>query len=295
MTKSMIEDYNISLESLNTIYESCSRDEKPFIEAAIKDINQAKCAAISHKKSDANMLYENGEITDKEYGNFMEYMNSEENDAILKACPYMTEAALSISAALATAEARAYNSKKYNDIMNISEGSTIGTAQKNFIHSRLKKAASIKKLDVMPNKLKKVSNDGKKAEFSYNDKVVITANITGFDKGKKISVSADPAFSDSLYDAYICATCGIMTSSIKSELANAKKAWEKNKKGSERAIKEYVEEVWEESGDFSSIRKNLNMAIADGKTSYFAAHFFNRVADAAEMALYAKEGDPRRM
>ena len=42
MTKSMIEDYNISLESLNTIYESCSRDEKPFIEAAIKDINQAR-------------------------------------------------------------------------------------------------------------------------------------------------------------------------------------------------------------------------------------------------------------
>ena len=27
------------------------------------------------------------------------------------------------------------------------------------------------------------------------------------------------------------------------------------------------------------------MAIADGKTSYFAAHFFNRVADAAEMAF----------
>ena len=28
-----------------------------------------------------------------------------------------------------------------------------------------------------------------------------------------------------------------------------------------------------------------DVAIADGKTSYFAAHFFNRVADATEMAL----------
>ena len=289
MTKAMIEDYNSSLNSLSMIYESCSNEEKPFIESAIRSINQAKCEAISQKKEDAMILYENGELLDEEWENFMEYMDKEENDAILTAYPYMTEAALSVSAALAAAENNACNSKKYNAIMAKAIGESLMTMEKNFIHSRLKKLAVMKKLTIPPNKLKRTSR-GDKMEFSYDGSVAVTATISGFDKKKKVSISvSDQRFKDSIYAAYISATCGIMTDTIKSELTEAKKLWAKNKKGSEKAIKEYVEEVWEESGDFSSIKENLDMAVTEGKTSHFAAQFFTRVADAAEMKLYLKD------
>lgn len=288
MTKVMIEDYNTSLDSLKEIMESCSNEERPFIESAIKNINQAKLSAISSKIDDANILYENGELTETEYENFMEYMNDEGDAATVIVHPYMTEAALSISAALAASETKAFNSKKYNAIMSIENGKTFGTMEKTFIHSRLKKFATLKNLGVMPNKLKKSLGDNGKIEFSHNGKIVIKATVSGNNKKKNVAISSASNFSDSVYKAYVCASCGIMTSTIKSELKSAKEAWAKNKTASQKAIKEYVEEVWEESGDFSIIKENLNKAIDEGKTSHFAAQFFTRVADGYEMSLYAK-------
>ena len=284
----MIEDYNTALGILQDITESCMGDEKDFVESAIKSIHEAKMVAIEDKKNATEELMESGEISIEEYNNFTSYMEAEELESTLILEPYMTEAALSMSAALSASEARAFKSPKYENINKIAVGTTFGSSERSFIQSRLNKLASLEKLAVKPNKLKKKAGENGTVKFSYNGKDVITVTVKDNGNKKSLSVSATDGFTDSIYDAYVSAACGVMTNSIKSELSSAKNKWEMSKKGSEKAIKEYVEDIIEESGDTTIIREHLKEGIESGKINHFAARFFTRISDAMEMRNFTR-------
>lgn len=277
--------YNDVLSLMTEMVEDCSSSEKPYLESAIKELNHAKLENIGIKKEETNAMYSEGTMDSDEAMEYMSYLESEEMDAIQVTTPYMTEAGMGISAALAISESKAYSSNKYTEVTKIANGDQIGKSAIHFIHSRLKKAAILKHLSVCPTKLKKKKVSNGSFEFYYQNSKAASATITQKGNSYSVKVSADGAFTDSVYNAYISATCGVMTAEIKSELANAKSQWKSMSKKSEKVIKEYVESVIEETGSTETIDEHLKMALESGDVNPFAIQVFNRIRNSHEIKL----------
>lgn len=277
--------YNDVLSLMTEMVEDCSSSEKPYLESAIKELNRAKLENIGIKKEETNAMYSEGTMDSDEAMEYMSYLESEEMDAIQVTTPYMTEAGMGISAALAISESKAYNSNKYIEVTKITNGDRIGKSAIHFIHSRLKKAAILKHLSVCPTKLKKKKVSDGSFDFYYQNSKAASATITQKGNSYSVKVSADGAFTDSVYNAYISATCGVMTAEIKSELANAKSQWKSMSKKSEKVIKEYVESVIEETGSTETIDEHLKMALESGDVNPFAIQVFNRIRNSHEIKL----------
>lgn len=277
--------YNDVLSLMTEMVEDCSSSEKTYLESAIEELNRAKLENIRIKKDEANAMYSEGTMDSDEVIEYMSYLESEEVDAIQVTTPYMTEAGMGTSAALAISEAKAYNSDKYTEVTEIKNGTRMGKSAIYFIHSRLKKAAILKQLSVCPTKLKKKKVSDTSFEVYYQKSKVASGTITQKGNSYSIKVSANGEFTDSVYSAYISATCGIMTAEIKSELANAKSQWKSMSKKSEKVIKEYVESVIAETGSTESIDEHLQMALESGDMNFFAIQVFNRIRNSHEIKL----------
>lgn len=280
-----LEAYNDILGSINEIMESCTDAEKKCMLEAVASINMAKLEAISVKTESAEELFDNDDITSEEYREYRDYLESERVDAAAIATPYMVEAALSISNALANSEIRAYESTKGKGVMATKPNAEINHREISFIHSRLKHYAKAKNIPC-PSKIHlKKMEDGVYEGFFKNDSVM---TVTTKGKTPKFS-SMDSRFNKPIYIGYVAAALGIMSPQALSVMKSAKAEFEKLQVSSERAIKEYVDEVLVETGDVTLIKENLETAISEGVTSHFAAQFVTKIADAEEIRMFSEE------
>lgn len=280
-----LEAYNDVLDSIDTIMESCSDAEKGYMADAIRSINKAKLEAISMKVESAEEMFESDDITTDEYQEYKGYLESERVDATEVAEPYMIEAALSISNALANSETKAYESSKGQAVMSTKPNTEIGHREINFIHSRLKHYAKVKNMPC-PSKIHlKKMEDGVYEGFFKNDSVM---TVTTKGKLPKFS-SMNAKFNKPIYIGYVAATVGVMSQQALSVMKSAKAEFAKLQASSERAIKEYVDDVLVETGDTTLIRENLETAISEGVTSHFAAQFVTKIADAEEIRMFSEE------
>jgi hypothetical protein len=280
MTTKTIKDYKSLLSTISEFKESATGKELEYLSEAEKYIKESELVALYDKKESATTLYNSGYMDSDEYDTFSDFLDTESCVLEQDINPYMTEAALSISATLAKGECKAYNSDKFKTVMD--SNGVIGKELKNFVLSRLNKIYNLRKLSIKPSSLKESS----KWDWTGNEKYEKIANkenvrVLGIKKKPSIIITMNgdnvnkvtvinPDLTNNVYSAYATVYLSNITKAVKKCLLEAKQGWANLTTSCEKAVKEHVEEILDEYGSVDIIYERANEAINKGYTSSFA-------------------------
>lgn len=280
MTTKTIKDYKSLLSTISEFKESATGKELEYLSEAEKYIKESELVALYDKKESATTLYNSGYMDSDEYDTFSDFLDTESCVLEQDINPYMTEAALSISATLAKGECKAYNSDKFKTVMD--SNGVIDKELKNFVLSRLNKIYNLRKLSIKPSSLKESS----KWDWTGNEKYEKISNkenvrVLGIKKNPSIIITMNgdnvnkvtvinPDLTNNVYSAYATVYLSNITKPVKKCLLEAKQGWANLTTSCEKAVKEHVEEILDEYGSVDIIYERANEAISKGYTSSFA-------------------------